>query len=442
MCRRAFWLILISAVVLSAAARKRVTTPTAWLDAVEARYADSLRSLAASSRESIYMGGDTLSNPYYFPMFAPPMFYTAIVDSVWRFRSDVRRGGEFSGRILRLSDKVNELMMYVYVSHPVNVTGVADGGDSTDMVERDMPEETSEVRPEMNLADVVPPSLVTRGSELGWGLNDLKPRIRRPNFWTFSVSDFSLQFMQSYLSSNWYKGGESSNSLIASFTAVANYDNQKRISFENKLEMKLGFQDSRSDTLHRYKTSSDQLRMTNKLGLQAIGNWYYTFLLQSWTQFCPSFSSNSTTVNSDFMSPFELVFSIGMEYKLSRNNFTLSATMSPLAYDLIYVGRNSLKSSYGVSESKNTKIEYGSNVTVSYTWKVFNNVSWTGRLYWYSDYSRTLMEWENTISLTINRFLSTKIYLYPRFDDSATRADNGSYFQFLEQLTLGLSASF
>ena len=70
------------------------------------------------------------------------------------------------------------------------------------------------------------------------------------------------------------------------------------------------------------------------------------------------------------------------------------------------------------------------------------NVSWTGRFYWYTDYSRTLMEWENTVNFTINRFLTAKAYLYPRFDDSVAPNADGSYFQFLEQLSLGLSVSF
>ena len=31
--------------------------------------------------------------------------------------------------------------------------------------------------------------------------------VKRPNFWTFS-GDYALQFLQNYVSGNWYKGGE------------------------------------------------------------------------------------------------------------------------------------------------------------------------------------------------------------------------------------------
>ena len=341
-------------IVLPLAARQRVVTPRGQLDAIERRYADSLRSLAMSYR-------------------------------TWN--------------------------------------------DSVAIGEAD------EIKADMNLSDVVPAKVMAEGVELDWASRGMKLRIWKPDFWTLKVTDFSLQFMQSYISSNWHKGGESSNTLQASLTAEANYNNKQRLTFDNKLEMKLGFQRSRGDDLHRFKTNSDQLRLTNKLGVRATTRWYYTFLLQSWTQFHPSYKSNDPKVYSDFMSPFESVFSIGMEYKLSLSKFNLSATLAPLACDFKYVDRLALSTSFGLKEGRHSKFEYGSNVTVNYTWNVFKNVSWTGRFYWYTDYSRTLMEWENTVNFTINRFLSG-------FDDSVSPNADGSYFQFLEQLSLGLSVSF
>lgn len=429
-------------IVLPLAARQRVVTPRGQLDAIERRYADSLRSLAMSYRTWKYTGADTLSNPLYFPLFAPPVFYTSAIDSLLRPGRPDSHDGVISGRALDLNSKVNMWLAYAYLTHPQQTTGVASDEEDEAIYDSVAIGEADEIKADMNLSDVVPAKVMAEGVELDWASRGMKLRIWKPDFWTLKVTDFSLQFMQSYISSNWHKGGESSNTLQASLTAEANYNNKQRLTFDNKLEMKLGFQRSRGDDLHRFKTNSDQLRLTNKLGVRATTRWYYTFLLQSWTQFHPSYKSNDPKVYSDFMSPFESVFSIGMGYKLSLSKFNLSATLAPLACDFKYVDRLALSTSFGLKEGRHSKFEYGSNVTVNYTWNVFKNVSWTGRFYWYTDYSRTLMEWENTVNFTINRFLSAKAYLYPRFDDSVSPNADGSYFQFLEQLSLGLSVSF
>ncbi len=439
---RTLCFFLCLSLTLPLAARKREVKPRPISETTERRYADSLRALSAACRVWNYEGADTLSNPYYFPLFCPPMFYGSAVDSILRLGQTVHHGGRESAKAMELRDRVNRWLVYTYVVFPQRVSGVSAGDSLSETADTLSVDETDEVRPDMNLADVVPIQVVTGESDWDWGMLRLKMHVRRPDFWTLKVSNFSLQFMQSYISSNWHKGGESSNSMQASLTVNANYDNKQRLSFENKLEMKLGFQNARGDDLHKFKTNSDQLRLTNKLGLRATERWYYTFLLQSWTQFYPSYKSNDPKVYSDFMSPFESVFSVGMEYKLSFQRFNLSATLAPLACDFKYVDRLALSTSFGLREGKHTKFEYGSNVTVNYTWNVVKNVSWTGRFYWYTDYSRTLFEWENTINFTINRFLSAKAYLYPRYDDSTAPNANGSYFQFLEQLSLGLNVSF
>ena len=104
----------------------------------------------------------------------------------------------------------------------------------------------------------------------------------------------------------------------------------------------------KDDNKHRYRTNDDKIFMSNKLGLQAFKNWYYTFLLQTQTQFYPNYSANSDYVNSDFLSPLTSNFSIGMEYKLNVKNFNLSANIGALSYNFKYVDRNNLRGNYGI----------------------------------------------------------------------------------------------
>lgn len=81
-------------------------------------------------------------------------------------------------------------------------------------------------------------------------------------------------------------------------------------------------------------------------------------------------------------------------------------------------------------------------MTVNYAWNIVKNVSWSGRIYFFTDYSSTQLEWENTFNLSINRYLSARVFLFPRFDDSRKRSEGQSNFEFNELLSLGLNVNF
>lgn len=266
--------------------------------------------------------------------------------------------------------------------------------------------------------------------------------VMKPNFWSFS-GDYSLQFLQNYISENWYKGGESNLSMVGTVTMKLNYNNKKKVKFENTLDMKLGMQTSESDTLHAMKTSSDQLRYTGKLGLQASKRWYYTAQVIAKTQFLRGYKSNDERVYSDFLSPLEVNVSLGMDYTIDTKNKKLTGSLhlAPLAYNLKYVGRLSLSTRYGLEEGDHTLHDYGSQFTLNLTWKPAANIKWDSRLYAYTTYHRAEMEWENTISFALSKYISTKVYLFPRFDDSTKKTEGQSYWQFKEYFSLGFSYS-
>ena len=106
--------------------------------------------------------------------------------------------------------------------------------------------------------------------------------------------------------------------------------------------MRLGFQTSKTDEKHKLKTNDDLLRLTTKIGYKATKHWFYTLQVQAYTQFYPSFKANSDEVSSDFLSPFNLVVSLGMDYKLELKRFKGSANLSPVAYNFRSVERRSL----------------------------------------------------------------------------------------------------
>ena len=86
---------------------------------------------------------------------------------------------------------------------------------------------------------------------------------------------------------------------------------------------------------------------------------------------------------------------------------------------------------------------FGSKITANVDWKITSNISYIGKLEYFTTYERVNLSWENTFNMKLNRYLSTKIFIHPRFDDGVTlTADNTTYFQFKEMLTFGLAYSW
>lgn len=404
-------------------------------------YSSKMDSLISNYRHWHYEKEDTLSNPFYASLFGSP---TLLGYTINRSFSRVDKSKTFpslptSRHIYDIMNLSDYYLLHIYAQYPWYIVE-EEAKQGTIDVDKQIRENTNS---DMALTKRLEEKEVIDKSSLLPNEDEINIVVRKPNFWTFK-SNLSFQFTQNYVSDNWYKGGESHVALLASTNIEANYNNQQKLTFDNKLEMKLGFQTSHNDDEHKYKTNSDLIRLTNKLGLKAIKDWNYAIMLQSWTQFYRGYKSNDPKIYSDFMSPFESLLSIGMDYQKTtkKKKFKISATLSPLALKLIYVNRPSLVTTFGVSEGKHTKWTYGSNITVNYTWEMMKNVSWVSRIYWFTDYSKTQIEWENTFNLTINKYLTAKLFLYPRFDDSTERTEGESYFQFNELLSVGLNIDF
>lgn len=440
------------------------------IDAVGKKYAvllDSLAAAADNSSSDVIAGSSTADgrngdgqgisttslheNPYYFPLFASG----TLMPGVLRYTLGSISEPTVAQRPImpRALPTIAWTLAETYALHPevINAELVPASvviNNPLKTLEEALPNDrnNNETRQEAQHTANAPISVEKEkhtDTDYTFDLSDFHIHVRRPNFWDVRGS-YSTQFMQYYVSDNWYKGGENHVSMLAAFNIEANYNNKQRLTFSNKLETKLGFQTSPSDTYHKFKTNADLLRLTDKLGIQASKHWYYTVMLQSWTQFYKAYKSNSADVASDFMSPFETVFSIGMDYKLQKKRVNLTATLSPAAANFKYCDRELLVKNYGIEEGKHLKRDLGSTVTINMTLKFCEQVNWVTRFYAFYDYKEHLKaEWENTINLKINKYLSTKLFLYPRFDNSVTKKnEDDSYFQFNEYLSVGLDLNF
>ena len=366
------------------------------------------------------------SDGRYYRLFAPTTFYHSGAQKAFSF---VPKGGD------DVTNAVDAALLSLYMRRPDLVKNNETNLMNAGLLRNDVNEE---VKPHVELAEKV-----ASVPEVPEEVVPVAVVVEKPNFWKFKF-DGSMQFLQNYVSDNWHKGGESNYSAVASTVFELNYNDQERVLFDNKLEMKLGFQTSRSDTVHKFKPNNDLLRYTGKLGLQAHKKWYYTLQLLAYTQFTRGLKANDKNVYSDFMSPFDLNVGIGMEYKVEALNKRLTGTLNflPMAYNFRYVDRLALATKYGLDEGKHTLHDFGSQLTVDLTWKMAEQISWKTRLYGFTSYKRGLIEWENLITLKVSKYISANLFLYPRFDDSGSRDDDMGYFQFQEYSSLGLSYTF
>lgn len=267
--------------------------------------------------------------------------------------------------------------------------------------------------------------------------------VTKPNFWTVR-GDYNLQFLQNYISSNWYKGGESNYAMMASLVMEANYNNKQKVKWDNKLEMKLGLQANRTDSLHSYTTNEDLIRYTGKFGLQATKKWYYTLQVVANTQFMHSYKSNDVKLYSHFLAPLNVNVSVGMDYTVDWCNHKLKGNvhLSPVAYNLKYTRMLELCERLGIDEGRHSKSDFGPQFTVDLEWKFSDVIKWKTRMYGYSTLKRAELEWENTFTFQLSKYISTQLFIYPRFDDGVTRDGHHGYWQFKEFASLGFSYSF
>ena len=401
-----------------------------------------IAAMAALSNAAAQQDQSAEPDGQYYQLFAPLTFYHGVAQSQLSL-SDEEADAD-------VSQAVNDALMHVYLDRPDLVEVTQSEQEASGQLRQDIIEQP--VVQSVEMVEVGPePQPAEPEAE------PVEVEVKKPKFWKYK-GDGYLQFMQNYVSGNWYKGGESNYSAVGSLTLEANYDNKSKWKWENKLEMKLGFQTSRTDSVHRFKSNEDLFRYTGKVGLQAANKWYYTLQMLAYTQFSRGFKSNDIRTYSDFLSPLNISVGLGMDYKVEWLNKKLTGTIniSPLAVNYRYVDRRLFRSKnsaeteefdwmpsrYGIDGQKHHLTDFGSQLTAALEWKISDNVTWKSRFYTFTSDHRAELEWENTVALRVSKYISANLFLFPRFDDSNRRDDDLGYWQFKEYSSLGFTYSF
>jgi len=270
--------------------------------------------------------------------------------------------------------------------------------------------------------------------------------IRRINW--FHKFDSGIQFSQAYLSPNWYQGGNNNLTLLVNlgWEVQLNEVYHPNILFTNSLSYKLGLYSTPQDTHHNYGISEDLFQWNMKLGLRASNKWFYSFTTMLKTQFINNYGENSDVRKASFLSPGELNLGLGMTYATvnKRGNFKFNTSLAPLSYNLkTCVDRHVDPTQFSIPAGKKYYNQVGLSAEITAQWDIIANISWKSRLFLFTNYKDFQGDWENTINFSINRFISTQIYLHMRYDTTAKgSANNWRYWMMKEILSFGFRYAF
>lgn len=261
----------------------------------------------------------------------------------------------------------------------------------------------------------------------------------------------SLQFSQAYVSPNWYQGGNNNLNMLINvyYNVKLNTQYHPNLLFETTMQYKLGLNSAPDDSLRNYSISEDLLQLNTTFGFKAAKRWYYSISAQFKTQLLNSYNKNTYNLRSAFLSPAELNAGIGMTYNYvnPKKTFTFDASIAPISYNMKICTRSNnvlAHSTFNIDDDKSYAMQFGSTAELKLFWQMTKNISFRSRLFAFTDYNNIQGDWENTLNMEINRYLSTQVYAHVRYDSTTPRCDDPSWhkLQVKEILSFGISYRF
>ena len=423
------------------------TVPVMVADSQMVTVSDSaVRDFFLSRLDSLVAHYDTLNvdmsnvdgvertNPTFVRLFMRPTLYRSVLGQ--NYFSDINFSDNSTDSQLAVDSKrsqiIDGLLLDLYKNNPSRVWATEDEIRKEKSVDNTKNQQVAGITMTVIQPIAMPENLT----------GDLKTKVVKPNYWRTSGA-FGINYTQHFYSDNWRSGGENTKNMLVNMEFKLNYDDKKKIKFENHLEAKLGFYTAPSDTLHSVKTNQDLLRFTSKLGYKGWKDIYYSVKAQVWTQFMPYYDANKADFRSNFMAPFNANFSFGIDYKPKISKGTLSVYLAPLsAYNYRFVRYGHLAvAHYGIRNGRHHYEDFGTILEVNSTLQLLKNFTWKSRLYYYTTYKRVEHDWENTLSFSFNKYISASMFIHTRFDDKARSqySDDYGYWQLYHNMMLGLT---
>ncbi len=276
-------------------------------------------------------------------------------------------------------------------------------------------------------------------------LSKFKPTISP---WSYGGS-VQVQFSQNYYSDNWYTGGESSLAAYFFFKGKVGYKSEK-IQWDTQLDAKFSFNMAASDSLRTIRTNDDLVKLTSNLGVRAFKskNFYYSADFELSTPLFNTYVPNTYERVTGSFSPLRLYLSLGMEFKYKNE---LSVQVLPFSYKMLHVAdttkragvSESIADKQGIPAGQKTKNDLGSKVKLRWEHSFMREIKLETTFSLYTNYRGVELDWEIIGHFIINRFLSARVALNPRYDSTIVLPDGEDpKLQFKELVSVGFHYKF
>jgi len=265
---------------------------------------------------------------------------------------------------------------------------------------------------------------------------------------------FSLNFSQVALS-NWAAGGENSFSGNGFVALSADYNDGKKLIWDNDLNLGYGLIIQGDDPTRK---SDDKIEFSSKVGHKISKSWYFSNMVKFKTQFAMGYDNPGEPDRlkiSNFMAPGYLNLVTGFDWKPVEN---FSLLLSPVSGKFTFVLDNDLQElgSFGVDSAKAARGEFGGYVKVSFKKELVKNIRISTNLDLFSNYlfepQNIDVNWDMLLTFKVNDFVSASIIANLIYDhdikfEEDTNGDgtmdrSGPRTQFKELLGIGLTYAF
>lgn len=255
--------------------------------------------------------------------------------------------------------------------------------------------------------------------------------------------NLSMQITQNYATNNWYQGAANAFAMLAGVKGYANYKDE-HIVWENSGEWRAGLSTVSGDSLRVIKVTDDVFRLNTKFGFQVHAKWYISAVGEFKTNFWPNYRTNSSQLSTTFLTPIRFNLGVGVDYKPIKG---LSVNISPATYKMVYATISDADrvnvSDFGIEAGKNILNELGSSLRVDWKWRPLREIEMEANFYFFTNYQRVETELELDVNFIINRYLSAKLMMHPRYDSTIELAEGQkNKLQFKELISVGFSHTF
>lgn len=276
--------------------------------------------------------------------------------------------------------------------------------------------------------------------------DDQEPNIKKnvhgkPCYWK-KKAYLSLQITQNYATDNWYQGSVNAFTMLGNVKASANYK-KENISWENTLEWRIGVSTIAGDSIHKLNTTDDRLQIYSKFGYQVHKQWYVSMFADFKTNLLPNFQKNSNKLNASFLTPLHYSMGVGVDCKIWKG---LTINFSPVTYKMVYAyvdDPNIINIADFGLDSQSISNEVGSSLRMLWKWKPLKEIELETKFYFFTNYKQIETELEVNVDFIINRFMSAKLMLHPRYDGTIDAVNKEkSKLQFKEVISVGFAHTF